>query len=75
MKRTLLLAAAMVMVFAVTVGVLFNVLPGPHKATDYLVIGAVATLLCLLLLFIVLTKTMVKHPSTSYKDQKPDSEA
>lgn len=75
MKRTLLLAAGMVLVFAVTVGVLLNVMPGPHKATDYLVIGAVATLLCLLLLFIVLTKAVPKHPSAPYKDQKPDPEA
>jgi Na+/melibiose symporter-like transporter len=75
MKRNLLLAAGMVLVFAVTVGVLLNVMPGPHKPTDYLVIGAVATLLCLLLLFFVLTKTMVKHPSASYKDHKPDPEA
>jgi Na+/melibiose symporter-like transporter len=75
MKRTLLLATGMVLVFAVTVGVLLNVLPGPHKSTDFLVIGAIATLLCLLLLFFVLTKTMVKHPSASYKDQKTDPEA
>jgi uncharacterized membrane protein YbaN (DUF454 family) len=43
MKRTLLLATGMVLVFAVTVGVLLNVLPGPHKSTDFLVIGAIAT--------------------------------
>ena len=54
-----------------TVAVLLNVLPGPHKATDYLVIGAVATLLCLLLLFVILINTM-KRPAESYK--KPDSE-
>ncbi len=75
MKRTLLLAGGMVLVFIVTVGVLLNVMPGPHKATDYLVIGAVATLLCLLLLFIVLTKAIPKNPAAPYKDQKPDPEA
>ena len=42
------------MIFAVTVAVLLTVMPGPHKSTDYLVIGCVATLLCLLLLFVVL---------------------
>jgi Na+/melibiose symporter-like transporter len=74
MKRTLLLVCGMLLVFAVTVGILLNVLPGPHKSTDYLVIGAVATLLCLLLLFVVLINTIAKRPPESYKDQKPDSE-
>jgi hypothetical protein len=41
-------------------------MPGPHKPTDYLVIGCVATLLCLLLLFVVLINTP-KRP-----DRKPD---
>ena len=47
----------MVMIFAVTVAILLAVMPGPHKPTDYLVIGCVATLLCLLLLFVVLIST------------------
>jgi hypothetical protein len=41
-------------------------MPGPHKPMDYLVIGAVATLLCLLALFVVL----IKMPQR----RKPDSE-
>jgi len=56
MNRTVALAAMMVLLFAGTVAVLVNVMPGPHKSTDYLVIGAVATLLCLLLLFVILVK-------------------
>jgi Na+/melibiose symporter-like transporter len=56
MKRTLPLVALMVLLFAGTVAVLVNVMPGPHKSTDYLVMGAVATLLCLLLLFVVFIK-------------------
>ena len=56
MNRTLALAALMVLMFAGTVAVLVNVMPGPHKSTDYLVMGAVATLLCLLVLFVVLIK-------------------
>ncbi len=74
MKRTLLLVLAMVAIFGVTVAVLLNVMPGPHKPTDYLVIGAVATLLCLLLLFIVLINTLSKRPVASFKSEKPDSE-
>jgi Na+/melibiose symporter-like transporter len=66
MNRTIGLALGMVMIFAVTVVVLLTVMPGPHKPTDYLVIGCVATLLCLLLLFVVLINTP-KRP-----DPKPD---
>jgi hypothetical protein len=68
MNRTIALAAGMVMIFAATVAILLVVMPGPHKPTDYLVIGCVATLLCLLLLFIVLINT----PKRS--DRKPDPE-
>ena len=62
MNRTIALTLGMVMIFAVTVTVLLAVMPGPHKSTDYLVIGCVATLLCLLLLFVVLINT-AKRPS------------
>ena len=68
MHRTLSLALGMVLIFAVTVTILLVVMPGPHKPTDYLVIGCVATLLCLLLLFVVLINT-AKRPS-----RKPDTE-
>ena len=54
MNRTIALTLGMVIIFAVTVVILLVVMPGPHKPTDYLVIGCVATLLCLLLLFVVL---------------------
>jgi len=57
MNRTTGLVLGMVMIFAVTVAILLTVMPGPHKPTDYLVIGCVATLLCLLLLFVVLINT------------------
>lgn len=56
MNRTLALTLGMVIIFAITVATLLAVMPGPHKSTDYLVIGCVATLLCLLLLFVVLIK-------------------
>ena len=68
MNRTIVLAVGMVMLFAATVGILLNVMPGPHKATDYLVMGAAGTLLCLVLLFIVLFTAPAK-PETK---EKPD---
>ncbi|MBZ5609338.1 MAG: hypothetical protein LAP38_13830 [Acidobacteriia bacterium] len=70
MNRKLLLALGMLLIYAVAVAVLLNVMPAPHKTTDYLVIGAVGTLLCLLLLFVVLINTVRKPPSG-----KPDSES
>ena len=69
MNRTITLALGLIVVFVVAVGVLLAVIPGPHKSTDYLVIGAVATLLCLLLLFVALINTSAKPPA-----RKPDSE-
>jgi len=61
-NRTLKISALLLAVFAVTVGILLQVLPGPHKPTDYLVIGAVATLLCILLLYFLLIKRGEKRP-------------
>jgi hypothetical protein len=71
MNRTTALAIAMVLLFAATVGILLNVMPGPHKSTDYLVMGAAATLLCLVLLFVVLFTSPAK-PETKEKSD-PDA--
>lgn len=62
MNRTVGLVIGLVLVFVTTVAVLATLMPGPHKPTDYLVFGAVATFLCLLLLFLVIMKTM-QRPS------------
>ena len=62
MNRTLKISALLLAVFAVTVGILLQVLPGPHERTDYLVIGGVATLLCILLLYFLLIKRGDKNP-------------
>jgi hypothetical protein len=57
MNRALGLALGMVLIFVVSVAILLYVMPAPHKPTDYLVTGAIGTLLCLVLLFTVLMKT------------------
>ena len=57
MSRPLSLTLGMLMVFAVTILILANVLPGPRRPTDYLVMGGVATMLCLVLLFVLLAVT------------------
>jgi len=57
MPYKLALTIAVVAIFSVTVAILVRVLPSPLRTTDYMVIGAVATFLCMLLLFFVLIKT------------------
>ena len=69
MNRKIGLVLGMLFLYAIAVVVLLNVMPLPHKTTDYLVIGAVGTLLCLLLLFVLLINTVRKPP-----DRKPDSD-
>jgi len=69
MNRALSLTLGMLVIFAVSVGGLLYVMPAPHKPTDYLVTGAIGTLLCLVLLFWILTKTGKKA------DRKPGPEA
>lgn len=54
-------------VFAVSVAVGLQLVPGPHSETDYLVIGCIATLLSLSLLFLVLIRTWVKAPDVFFK--------
>ena len=53
MNRNLTLAWALVFVFLVSALVLSAILPGPHKPTDYLVIGGISTMVCLGVLFLV----------------------
>ncbi len=71
MNRTVALVLSLALIFGVTVTVLLAVMPGPHKPTDYLVIGCVATLLCLLLLFLVVVNA-AKRASSGKPDQGPE---
>jgi hypothetical protein len=55
MQRTFILVLGVLLVFLVAAGVMMQLMPGPLKDSDYLVIGSVATLLALLVLFLGLT--------------------
>jgi len=70
MNRNVILAIGLLLAFAVVVTILLVFMPGPRKPTDYLVIGAIATFLCLLLLFFLMMNTMTKPDE--YKRRKPD---
>jgi len=70
MKRNVILAVGLIFTFCAIAAILMAVMPGPHKATDYLVIGAIATFVCLLLFFFLMMKTMQRPED--YKRRKPE---
>jgi hypothetical protein len=57
MPRGWILGLAGVCVFAIVAGVMLAVMPAPLKESDYMVIGTVATLVTLLVLFLVVIST------------------
>jgi multisubunit Na+/H+ antiporter MnhF subunit len=67
-KVALMIGTAIV--FIITVVILLRVLPGPHKSTDYLVIGTLATFVCLLVVFLIVGSAKGRFGSTSYKQRK-----
>ena len=56
------LLAGMIVIFMAVAAILLQVVPGPHRSTDYLVIGPLATFVSLLVLCAVLIKTWVRVP-------------
>jgi len=59
-----------VCVFAVSAAVLVEIMPSPLKDSDYLVIGSIATLVSLLVMFVVLLATRLKSPDPFFKKRK-----
>jgi hypothetical protein len=53
-KRLFALVAAIAAIFLATTLLMLGVMPPPHTPADYLVIGSLATLVSLVLLFAVL---------------------
>lgn len=70
MARTLSLALALVFIFAAVAGIMLKVMPAPLKDSDYLIIGSVATMVSLLLLFVLLIATSGKASSVFFKRRK-----
>jgi Na+/melibiose symporter-like transporter len=73
--RIAMIAGAIVMVYAVTAIILLKILPGPHRSTDYLVIGAVATFISMGILFWVVIAGVVKTTDNFYKRRKPEEDS
>ncbi len=67
MGRTISLALALVLVFAAVAGIMLKVMPAPLKDSDYLIIGSVATMVSLVLLFVLLIATSGKASSVFFK--------
>lgn len=53
-SRWITLGGGIVVLFVATIAILLKVIPEPHRNLDYLVIGAVATFLSMILLWIAL---------------------
>jgi hypothetical protein len=70
MQRGLLLALAAICVFVVVAAVLLRMIPAPLKESDYMIIGSVATLVALLVLFLVLISTSMKSSNVFFKKRK-----
>ncbi len=71
-NRTLILAVAIV--FMVVSIILNRLLPGPLRPTDYLVIGGGATMVCLLVLFVILLTTHMPSPDPFYSRRRKPQE-
>ena len=65
-KWSMLLGAGAI-VFGLALVVGLRLLPEPHSETDYLVVGSIATLLCLGVLFAVMITTWVKSADVFFK--------
>jgi hypothetical protein len=70
MMRQILLVLGGVCVFGVAAVVMLRLMPAPLKDSDYLVIGSVATLVSLLVMFLVLIATRLKSPDLFFKKRK-----
>lgn len=73
--RVLILTAAFLLIFGVSVVIMLAIIPGPHTEKDYLVAGGVATLVTMLLLFLVLITTWIKSPNVFYRKRKSSEDA
>ena len=68
--RGLLLALAGLCVFVIVSAIGVKVMPAPLRDFDYMVIGSVATLLALGVLFLVLVSTTLKSSDIFFKKRR-----
>ena len=76
--RNVMLVVGITLIFVVTVATLYQVMPKPLRALDYLIVGAVATMLSMLLAFFIVIKTTEpkkKLQSRVIRDEDPGNPA
>jgi len=69
MRQAVLILSG-VCVFAVAAAIMVAIMPSPLKDSDYLVIGSIATLVSLLVMFVALLATRLKSPDPFFKKRK-----
>jgi Na+/melibiose symporter-like transporter len=69
-SRALMLLGVGVALFAISIVVLTQLLPGPHTERDYFIIGSLATLVSLFALFLIVISTWIKTPNPFFKRRK-----
>jgi hypothetical protein len=69
-SRVLALGAGVLLTFTIVAAILLRLMPGPLKATDYLVVGAVSTMVAMLVLFIALITTTLKAPNPFFRTKR-----
>jgi Co/Zn/Cd efflux system component len=69
MPRHLTLALAAICVFVAVAAIMTKVMPSPMGESDFLVIGSVATLVALLVLFLVMIST-TKSSNVFFKKRR-----
>lgn len=67
-----MLSVAAFLVFGVVAAVLLRLLPGPHRPTDYLLVGTAATLSALVALFVAVVTGWLKMRDIFYR-RRPKS--
>jgi len=70
MSRTVALALVVMIVFGATSAIIIHFMPEPLKHSDYVVIGSVATLVSILVLFFGLAGTSSKGRDMFFKRRK-----
>jgi ABC-type Fe3+-siderophore transport system permease subunit len=68
--RQAILVLGGIFVFAVAAAIMVAIMPSPLKDTDYLVIGSIATLVALLVMFLTMLATRLKSPDLFFKKRR-----
>jgi uncharacterized membrane protein len=65
MRSTRIFSVAVLLIFVAVTAILLKLTPGPRKDSDYLVIGSVATLVSLAVVFVLVISTSRKSGKLS----------